>query len=175
MFRLYLVPTLTAEIGMAMCFGTYNMLEFVLPDPFGNIAWNCLVTAFPLPCKEEWNWDYESQPNVTNLIPETFLDMDPCTNKNIPCYIGTWESNTSFEFVSSSSTSYNINSAIPDGSYAWWFITIEKTPVTEYWYRAESANIEVEGIKLFWWADAQNKILWWDWKWCLKEVLNKRM
>lgn len=175
LFRLYLVPTLTAEIGMAMCFGTYNMLEFVLPDPFGNIAWNCLVTAFPLPCKEEWNWDYESQPNVTNLIPETFLDMDPCTNKNIPCYIGTWESNTSFEFVSSSSTSYNMNSAIPDGSYAWWFITIEKTPVTEYWYRAESANIEVEGIKLFWWADAQNKILWWDWKWCLKEVLNKRM
>ncbi|MCK9466717.1 MAG: FG-GAP-like repeat-containing protein [Candidatus Absconditabacterales bacterium] len=172
LFRLYLMPTLTAEIGIAMCFGTYNALELSLPDPFGNIAGNCLVMAVPLPCKDKS--DSESQPNITNKIPEPFLDMESCSSQNVPCYLGTGESNSSFEFVSSSSNSQNMNSAIPDGSYAGGFINIEKTPVTEHGYKVESANIEIAGIKLFGGADSQNKILGGEGKGCVKELIKKR-
>ncbi|MEI7557818.1 MAG: hypothetical protein WCJ45_03115 [bacterium] len=45
-FRLYLVPTLTLGMGMAMCFGPYSM-GIKLPKPFRDIAGNCIVFALP--------------------------------------------------------------------------------------------------------------------------------
>lgn len=174
LFRLYLIPTLTAEIWIAMCFGPYNALKLTLPDPLGETAWNCLVMAVPLPCKEKWE-EEAGQPDVTERVPETLTDMWVCEAQNIPCYIWAWEWRSSLELVSSSNNSYNMNSAVPEGSYAGWTINIETTPVTEYWYRVESANIEVEWIRLSGWADSQNKILWGNAKWCVKETFTTRL
>ena len=100
-------------------------------------AWNCLVMAVPLPCKEKWE-EEAGQPDVTERVPETLTDMWVCEAQNIPCYIWAWEWRSSLELVSSSNNSY-MNSAVPEGSYAGWTINIETTPVTEYWYRVESA------------------------------------
>ncbi len=165
-FRLYVVPTLTAEIWIAMCFGPYKVWA-AIPDPASSIWWNCIVTAIPLPCKDEWSslW-----PNSTNIIPEAFLDMNVCTNQNIPCYVWQWESSSSLELVSSSSNSANLTLAIPDGSFAGWFINIEKTPITQQWYKTPESGIEINGVKLSGGANSQNKILWWQAKWFIQEL-----
>ncbi len=164
-FRLYVVPTLTAEIWIAMCFGPYTVWS-AIPDPASSIWGNCIVTSVPLPCKDAWaTW-----PNNTNQIPEAYLDLEACSSQNVPCYVWVGESTSSLEIVSSSDESSNMTSAIPDGSFAGWFLNIEKEPVTAYWYNTPESWIEINWVKLTWWANAKNKILWWDAQWLIKKV-----
>ena len=47
--RIYAAPTLTAQVGLAICFGPYSV-GTKLPSPFADIGGNCIVTSFPLPC-----------------------------------------------------------------------------------------------------------------------------
>lgn len=169
-FRLYLVPTLTAEIWIAMCFGPYSVWT-AIPDPFSSIGGNCVVTSIPLPCKNAGI----TNPGATNQIPNAYLDLETCSNQNVPCFVWEWESTSSFELVSSNSTSANITAAIPDGSYAGGFINIEKEPVTEHGYNTPESGIEINGIRLIWGADSKNKTLGWQAKWLIKSVSKMRM
>lgn len=162
-FRLYVVPTITAEIWIAICFGPHN-IWMKIPDPLSSVGWNCIVTSVPLPCKDK----DESWPNITNKMPEAFLDLEACNNQNIPCYVIPWESTSSLQLVSSSNASANMTTAVPDGSFAGWFINIEKTPVTEHGYRNSESGIEINGVKLKWWTNTKNRILWWEEKWLIK-------
>ena len=45
-FRLYMAPTLTLGLGMAMCFGPYTVGS-ALPKPFRDLGGNCIVFALP--------------------------------------------------------------------------------------------------------------------------------
>jgi len=166
-FRLYLVPTLTAELGIAMCFGPYDVWT-AIPDPASSIWWNCIVTAVPL-CGDTWGGS--GWPNQTNQIPDALLDLEPCNNQNIPCHIWPGESNSSLKLVSSSSSSINMTTAIPDGSFAWWFINIEKTPITQQWYHTPESGVFVDGVKLFGGASTQNKIVGSDSQWLIEKVV----
>ncbi len=169
-FRLYVVPTLTAEIWIAMCFGPYSAWKNI-PDPASSIWWNCIVTAIPLPCKDAWSlW-----PNASNEIPEAYLDLEACVTQNVPCYVQNGESTSSLEMVSASSDSSNMTSAIPDGSFAGWFINIEKDPITTHGYKKPESWIEINGVKLKWWADSTNKILWSKSQWLIKSLSKNRM
>jgi len=42
MIRVYLSPTLTAKLGIGICFGPYGI---DLPKPFRDVAGNCIVFA----------------------------------------------------------------------------------------------------------------------------------
>ncbi|HBB03409.1 TPA: hypothetical protein DCZ39_00685 [Patescibacteria group bacterium] len=46
MFRLYIAPTLTLGLGIAMCFGPYTVGK-ALPKPFRDLGGNCVVFAVP--------------------------------------------------------------------------------------------------------------------------------
>lgn len=47
--RIYAAPTLTSQLGIAICLGSYQA-GMNLPSPFSDIGGNCIVTAVPLPC-----------------------------------------------------------------------------------------------------------------------------
>lgn len=44
MIRIYVSPTLTMGIGIAICFGPYTV-GAKIPSPFRHIAGNCIVLA----------------------------------------------------------------------------------------------------------------------------------
>jgi len=165
-FRLYLVPTLTAELWIAMCFGPYTVWN-AIPDPVSSIGWNCIVVSVPLCNSDDGdNW----WPNSSHYRPESFGDLEACKDQNKPCSMLPGEWTSSFEMVSSSDTSTNMTSAVPDGSFAGWFINIEKDPVTEHGYNTPESWIEIDGIKLIWWADTQNKIRWSMAQWLIEKI-----
>ncbi len=164
LFRLYLVPTLTAELWIAMCFGPYTVGD-AIPDPASSIGWNCVVVSVPLCGDDEWTW-----PNGANKIPPAFLDLETCTDQNVPCFVWEGESTSSFEMVSSSDNSSNMTTAVPDGSFAGWFINIEKDPVTTHGYNNAESGIDIDGVNLFWWADWSNKILGSAAQWLIEKL-----
>jgi len=43
---MYLAPTLTLGMGVALCFGPYKMGTNI-PKPFRDIGGNCIVVALP--------------------------------------------------------------------------------------------------------------------------------
>jgi hypothetical protein len=49
MIRIYAMPTLTAQLGLAICMGPYKT-GIDLPSPLADIAGNCIVTSVALPC-----------------------------------------------------------------------------------------------------------------------------
>lgn len=48
MIRVYLSPTLTMGLGVAICFGPQTAGN-AIPQPFRDIAGNCIVLATQLP------------------------------------------------------------------------------------------------------------------------------
>lgn len=168
LFRLYLVPTITAEIAVAMCFGPHGV-GINIPSPLAEIQGNCFITSVALPCKEEKNNSIQE----TQEIPEEILDINSCSIENVPCFTSAGEASTSLELVSSNNVSSNMTTAIPDGSFAGWLINIEKKPITAEWYRNNSLNLN-NAVELFGWADSENKIRGWDGGgWCIKKIVKE--
>ena len=53
LIRIYAAPTLTAQLGLAICAGPQK-LALAMKSPFADLGGNCIVTAFSLPC---WDWE----------------------------------------------------------------------------------------------------------------------
>lgn len=168
MFRIYLMPTLTAKVGIAMCFGPYTVWKYIL-DPIGDVGWNCIVFAVSLPCPNLKGWD--DWDNWTPYVPKEYSMLKWCSNQNIPCYVASNESTSPFVLGSSSANSNTFVPAVPDGNFAWWIINIDKRPETLTSYRENSYNPSTNTIELKWWADSQNKILWSMEQWLIQKVI----
>ncbi len=168
LFRLYLMPTLTLDLGIALCFGPYNVWANI-PDPVGSIVWNCVVFAVHLPCGGEGSsnnlWF-----NATTEIPHEYTLLKWCSKQNIPCYVGNNESSSPFVLGASSNNSQNFYKAVPDGSFAWWFINIERKPETSSYY-TEDNSFDIDAILLEGGANFQNKIEWSNAKWLIEKVV----
>ena len=167
LFRVYLMPTLTLDLWIALCFGPYSVWSNI-PDPVGSILWNCVVFSVPLPC-----WDTNDDnlwANATTEIPYEYTLLKWCNKQNIPCYVWNNESSTPFLLGASSSNNQTFHKAIPDGSFAWWFITIERKPETNSHYQ-EDNSFDVDAIILKWWANSKNKILWSNAKGLIEKII----
>lgn len=170
MFRLYLMPTMTMKLGIALCFGPYNMAGVDLWDPLGDIVWNCVVFAVDMPCgKTNSNWH---GPNAIANIPDGYELLNWCSKQNMPCYL--WDNEASSPFVLwwSNENTNRFFSVVPDWSYAGWFINIEVTPQTTAPYQ-ERSTLDMETITLKWWATIQNKIRWSKDQWLIDIVVKK--
>ena len=169
-FRLYLMPTMTMKLGIAMCFGPYNMAGVDLWDPLGDIAWNCVVFAVDMPCgRSNSNWN---GPNAIADIPDGYELLNWCSKQNVPCYIWDNESSSPFVLWWSNENTNRFFSVVPDWSYAGWFINIEVTPQTSAPYQ-ERSSLDMETITLKWWATIQNKIRWSKDQWLIDIVVKK--
>ena len=169
MFRIYLMPTLTAKVGIAMCFGPYTVGKYIL-DPIGDVGWNCIVFALSLPCPN-FGWGWDGWDNWTSYVPKEYSMLKWCSNQNIPCYVASNESTSPFILGSSSANSNTFVPAVPDGNFAWWIINIDKRPETSSTYRESSYDPNTNIVELKWWADAQNKILWSQEQWLIKKII----
>ncbi len=71
-FRLFVTPTITWAIWLAICFGKNNMSETESPPslfPIIWIQWKCIIVAFPFMwCKWTWSdWDVQEQNYAVNF------------------------------------------------------------------------------------------------------------
>ena len=79
MIRIYAAPTLTAQMGLAICGGPYSVGSAV-PSPYADLGGNCVVTSFDLPCwsdghnneddfgekYDSWIWEYGNTPSCND-------------------------------------------------------------------------------------------------------------
>ncbi len=70
MIRIYAAPTLTAQMGLAICGGPYSVGSAV-PSPYADLGGNCVVTSFDLPCwSDGHNNEDDSGENYDSWIGE---------------------------------------------------------------------------------------------------------
>lgn len=65
-FRIYIAPTLTAKLGIAMCVWPYSA-GINIPSPAWDLLWNCLVTSIELPC---WKTTQNPQETVKTWVKD---------------------------------------------------------------------------------------------------------
>ena len=169
MFRLYLMPTLTLKLGIAMCFWPYEIWK-AIKDPVGSVVWNCIVFSVSLPCPNGSSSDKWA--NATTEIPHEYTLLKWCSKQNNPVYLWRNESSTPFVFGWSSSNSNSFQPIIPEGSYAWWFINIEIKPESTSAYK-ESSALDIDAIILEWWAKIQNQIQGSKEQWLIEKIVKQ--
>jgi len=187
-FRLYVMPTLTAEIWFALCFGPYAT-TLALPDPMGSVWGNCVVFTVPIPCGKKSTDDEAPDETLPSDTLEEYADMPVCNQTtNTPTFSQN-QSNSCIQLAASSDGSdmniaspetnwnWSVNPSYNNGSYLWWFINIDKQPNTVIWYDGDSSpiSIEIDGVELVWWASEKNKILWSAAKWLIEKVVKSRL
>lgn len=173
-FRLYIAPTLTMQIGVAMCLGPYPLWANI-PKPFRDIWWNCIVVAvpIPLPC-----WKKSNSTTNTDQYPQWMNEIasntNSCNSFVWPSSISNWYSPSPFQLVGSSENSPNSTPVIPQNSYAFGFIQIDKEPI---WIEEEvkAPEVTIWWVKLQWWKNIKNQIKWWLVKWLKKLIIDNRL
>ncbi|MFZ2718776.1 MAG: VCBS repeat-containing protein, partial [Candidatus Absconditicoccaceae bacterium] len=156
-FRLYIAPTLTMQIGVAMCLGPYS-LGANLPKPFRDIAGNCIVVALPipLPCGKKSN-STTSTDQYPQWMNEVASNANSCNSFVGPSSISNGYSPSPFQLVGSSESSPNSTPVIPQNSYAFGFIQIDKDPIGVE-EEVKAPEITIGGVKLQGGKDIKNQI-----------------
>lgn len=169
MFRLYLMPTLTMNLWIALCFGPYGVWK-AIKDPIGSVAWNCIVFAVKPNCGSSNSNTLWA--NSTTEIPYEYTLLKWCSKQNNPLYLWANESSSPFVFWWSSSNGNSFQPIIPEWSYAGWFINIEIEPESSVSYK-ESSSMDLDAIILEWWAKIQNQIQWSKEQWLIDKIVKQ--
>jgi hypothetical protein len=77
MIRIYVAPTLTAQIGVAICLGAYITGKGI-PSPLADIGGNCIVMAIKPQCKNQKTPAALNNPNETYLPRTQDLSTESC-------------------------------------------------------------------------------------------------
>ncbi|MCX6825442.1 MAG: VCBS repeat-containing protein [candidate division SR1 bacterium] len=141
LFRLYIAPTLTLGLGIAMCFGPYTVGK-ALPKPFRDLGGNCVVFAVPplTKCTPDKAGGGDDQPNQESLGSSMVAAAGQGTCNNPP-RIGNSivfangiettvnTSNSPFQMVAAGSSENNppYSAAIPQGNFGG-LISIDQDP-----------------------------------------------
>lgn len=142
-FRLYIAPTLTLGLGMAMCFGPYTVGK-ALPKPFRDLGGNCIVFALPplTKCSNTASTGTANQPSTESLWSSMVAAAGHGTC-NTPPKIGNTiafapdntestvsTANSPFQIVAAGSSENNppYSAAIPQGNF-WWLVSMDQDPI----------------------------------------------
>lgn len=183
-FRLYIVPTLTLGLGMAMCFGPYTVGS-ALPKPFRDIWGNCIVFAIPpLTTCETTSTSGENQEAKTESYNPSFVSAASQWTCNNPPKIGSTiafgpgetaggtsivnTASSPFQLVAANSSENDpvYSAAIPQGNFGG-LISIDQEP-TKIAANEDYGNAkeQLEEARNYEWFDLQKwpktnlKILW---------------
>ncbi len=145
-FRLYVAPTLTLWLGIAMCFWPYS-LGIKIPKPFSDIGGNCLVFALPpiTKCPEEvantetpWPHKDEQDNNIAGAGEQwtcnqpAIISQTPIISVNGTTNQMTETVSSPFEIVaagSSQNANPSYSAAIPQWNF-WGIMVINQEPIT---------------------------------------------
>ncbi len=159
LFRLYMIPTLTAKMAVGMCFGPYGV-GMSLPSPIGDMWGNCIVTML-------WWWEKKSLDNVdhdgsqwaTNQRIDSYLsDLSTC--KVNPPKIIWWYRASPFGLIEGKVSGW-YHSYIPQDSYMWGMFQFDINPIinnNSNQISQSSQWLDFEELILQWGAENQNKI-----------------
>ena len=150
LFRLYVAPTLTLGLGIAMCFGPYSIGK-ILPKPFRDLGGNCIVFAVPpltscpktsvginQPSTESlWSsmvaaagqWTCNNPPKIGNTIvfAGDSSQENSVNTASSPLYLAT-AFGVPISAWQSSENSTPYSSAIPQGNFGW-IIQMDQDPI----------------------------------------------
>lgn len=165
LLRIYLAPTLTMQLWLAVCLGPYDMAGIPMPVPFGDIAGNCIVTKIPLPddmCHSdgdgEWidpSWQdgqYMGDCPSVPVTPENPSDLPLSSPSSSP--FATWSAADDVPYDTP---------RLRDGEYGFGLINIDTSPtvVTSDTFNADMVSLE-EGPRfetaIKWWLSAAKGI-----------------
>ncbi len=175
LIRIYVAPTLTAQLGLAICFWPYSIGNNLV-SPFSDIGGNCIVLSMPLPCgkkkqktdpfdapeappKEEvyHSWGKDYQTTNTCELKKTQSPFRAVASTTLNTHAPSTQPSGLKKFFSSD-TSW-VPASIPEGSYLWGIINIEYDTITSE-LDQEQNGIFIEGVKVQGVKDIKNKILW---------------
>lgn len=174
MIRIYVSPTLTMWVWVAVCFGPYAAW-INLPSPIKHIAWNCIVIA------KKW-LKASKRPTQTPGHPES----DTTTNLG-----GGWNSSRTCSNPTQSVT--RPTSPFTMSAYDWsrdlptrptpventqspwitqwtylWIINFDTQP-----YATQLSQQKAWNVQLKWGKAIKLQIQWWNVKWLIKCIINK--
>lgn len=192
-FRLYVAPTLTLGLGMAMCFGPYTVGK-ALPKPFRDLWGNCVVFALPplTTCKD--TNEGTDQPSKESLWSSMVAAAGQGTCNNPPRIGNTiaFTSDTTTNSVNTANSPFQIvaaassenqapySAAIPQGNF-WWLISIDQEPIRvsaneDYGnYEEQQQWSDYEWYQLEKWPKITLKIVGAKTKWLVKCVVQDWM
>lgn len=127
--RLYLVPTLTLQMGVAICFGPSDLWS-ALPVLIRDLWGNCVVVAFPLYACDGW-WSGKWEDPATEELEPWMTDL--ATNGSCEQWIRQWSAKTisntliiqqptypsPFKLSSLWSQNSSWTMAVPNGNFGW--------------------------------------------------------
>lgn len=85
MIRIYAMPTLTAQLGLAICGGPYSIGK-AIPSPFADLGGNCIVASVSIPCgwENSQNPDSESDNTPLHSWSKSYWSTNVCKSPATP-------------------------------------------------------------------------------------------
>lgn len=183
--RLYLVPTLTLQMWVAICFGPYTLWANI-PPLFRDLWWNCVVTAFPMYACNWWDswedglsseelesWMTDMASNGTCEQPIQNSSAKVLSNSIIiqqPTYV------SPFRLSSLGSQNSSWTMAVPNGNF-WWFgyVSFSSKPIKKTTdvntYRWNGWGFNFEAFSFIKWPKIDLKIKDSSAQWIIKVLV----
>jgi hypothetical protein len=177
MIRIYVAPTLTMSVWVAVCFWPY-WAWIRLPNPIKHIAGNCIVIA-----KKSWNGG--SRPSQTNWHPQSLVNntttqwwwnnqrvcnnIAPSTTRPTSPFVASVY-NGSRDLPANPASASNVQ---PLWAQQWtylWVINFDTQP-----YATKRSDAAAGKAQLKWGKAIKLQIEWGNVKWLIKCVINKRL
>ena len=163
--RLYVAPTLSEWLWVAVCFGLYKVGMHLPPAPAGTIAWNCVVVA----------WELSSSCSVSSKnywaddeLDDWMTDLDNWICSQLP--VQTWQFPSSSLFVSNwwGFIDSNINPSF--NASVWW------NSLVSFQRWASIVNMsKTWQTKMQWWSPFHLNVQTWTFWWLIKCIIKKWM
>ncbi len=176
--RIYLSPTLTQWLWLAVCFGDYGKSMKKPKTPFGTIMGNCIVVAgnIPLPgCNSGWgedSWYGSPSGDSDNSIEDRMndlLNMGSCNQVPGASWSHNYPSTALTMWWGSSYSSSSMYSDMPTGT-----VEVNGETAVKFETNAHTINSEEDVDTLLeWWVPITLKILSGNSKWLVKCIVQK--
>jgi hypothetical protein len=170
MIRIYVSPTLTAQLGVSICLGPMSTAQLI-PQPFRDLGGNCIVLTVPMPgCEDKGSTQVNNETIITptldprradasrpgicnNPVVTSSIQFGPNTNSEIAY-------SSPFQLVSRGENSQSYTPGLPVNSIGFGTIVIDQKPIS--FQEAQGQNQTLDGIELKAWPSIDLKIQGWD-------------
>lgn len=185
--RIYVAPTLTAQVWVWICVGPYATSK-LFPSPLGDVAWNCVVFAVKPQCKksQENLVDKKSPVEQYDIVTDAVKNSGMCTQSQK----AGWHRSSPFDGYELTSTDW-ISVSLDKRDYTlsvsnWWmnneteysasffWIVNLETDAIIWWNEWSTQNaIYIWNVNVLWWDFTVNKIRWGLQQWIRKLIIDK--
>ena len=176
--RIYAVPTLTAQLWIAICLWPSSVSK-ALKSPWSDIGWNCIVFAIKPQCKNDsaptnLESPYESYSEIVEEVRDSGVCLE---SQKWPQVTKKWYNPSPLHWYSFNSN-YRLSAADYDVDYNLtidlWILSLEREAYIASDDDTETRNsIEIWNVEILWGTYTVNKIKWWLQQWLRKILIDK--